>query len=382
METKKFIKGIFTDSKIANFVENDNLMDFAILNVNIDKKTGIANFDSLTNFWKLESHKLDNGGQFAFELFGMFRNPKNAIASLLKHLETKKPITEQTFKDQAKLTPKKFTEEQQKMRLFSTFWASLDAEQQKILGDLATEHFKSIGLDETGFQFFFLNGSNGITLKKGDFVRLKDSLFGYAMIGKVLQASPNGYVSLVDTADIMTLSNEASKTMQILKEEDVPKETKKIIDEVWNKQIENGETDRISQLETGAKLWNKAQENKLKAEAKAEAEKKKLEASNKEKAELEKLSLNTSDEVKAFVNKINSKESKLIPDHKKELAEKVKVVKETLKTKVENAPTSEKPKTEKKPTSNRKRKTETETPKADTIDKIIAEDAKSESPIL
>lgn len=393
METKKFIAGLFTDKKIANFIENDNLMDFAILSIQPENEAGKINFQTLTNFWKLENHSLNRDEQFLFEIFGMFRNPKNAIASLLKHLETGKPITEKTFSDQAKLTPKNFTDEQKKIRLFSTFFASLTEADRGKLATIAREHFYANGIDQTGFEFFFINGTNGTELKPGQFVRLKDTIGGFPILTVVYQASPEGYVSLLDTGGLLTLSYEASKLMQIVDEKDVPKEAKADLMKVYNTQKETDETDKITKLEIGAKLYQKSLEEKAKAEKKEADEAKKLADSTKEKATFEKMSLSSMDEVKDFVKKLNT--AKLIPAHKKELSDKVAKVKETLsKKQSETTPAG------KTTTSTRKRKSETaqetsttkeKTPKAKiannkakakTLDAIIEEDAKSADPIL
>lgn len=157
--------------------------------------------------------------------------------------------------------------------------------------------------------------------------------------------------------------------------EEVPKEVQKTLTAKTDEMTEKGEIDRITNLEKGAKIWEKLQIQNQKAEEKKAEEEKKLEASTAEKATFETLSLTSMDEVKEFVKKLNT--SKLIPAHKKELSDKVEKARETLKTKVEeviaeNAPETEK--TEKpKTTSNRIRKTKPKTETAEITNSEIAE---------
>lgn len=375
METKKFIATLGQNAEISKFLQSDNLMEYAVINVNL-KEDGSAEFQTVENFYKVEKHDLDQGGQFVLELFAMFRNSKNAIASLLKHIETGKPITEATFKDQAKLTPKEFSDTQKKMRSFSEFWASLTPEQQTEVKILAINHFTSIGLDETGFQFFFLNGSNGQTLEAGQYVRLKDTIFGYSFITRVLQASPGGYVSLIDGNDLLTLSRESARTMQVIQPEKVPAEHKAELDKSYEKAKLAGEESRIDQLQKGAEMAQKAADAQKLADekqAKAELAKKKSEA---EKSKLESLTLNSMDEVKKFVETLNKKSANLIPAHKQELAEKVKAAKIAIKAKPAEATEATEPAPAGKEATSKKRRA----PKAKATTEPATEPATEEKP--
>lgn len=382
METKKFIAGKFGNTQIANFIENGNLMDFAIFN--IESKKGITKLQTLNNFYKLENLELKNENEeFLFELFGMFRTAKNAVATLLKQLETKKPLTIEIFDNQTKNTPKNYTDEIKKLKSFTDFYSFLTDEQKTTLGEIAKNFFTLIGLEQTGFKFFYINGKNSnLTLESGQYVKLKDAMFGFPIYTIVFQASPNGFVTLMDADGLITLSNESAKGMQVV--EDVPSEIKAILADRYATQKENSEISRTAKLEQGAKVYARELEAEDKAEKKKAEEAKKLATSTTAKIEIEKMSLTSLDEVKNYIAKINT--AKLIPDHKKELTEKVEKAKSKLEQKIKNAPKAETT-TPARPRRNAN-KTQTTAPapqapaEQTTIDNIIAEDAKSENPIL
>lgn len=324
--TKKFIQAISNDVNVQNFIQNDNLMEFAVINVEPNDET--VKFDTLTSYFKLESFELDRNQQFAFELFTSgFRNSKNAVASLLKHIETGKPLTAKTFEQQAKLAPKVFTDKMKSVRTFTQFMNLLNPEQQATLCELSRGHFEALGIEETGFEFFHLNGENGITLTRGEFVKIKDNMTGYSVVAKVLQASPKGYVSLVDTVGMMTLSKETAKSLVVVPQDKVPAESLKLINEVYNQEVENGETSRIVAFEKAEKLFDREVEVKKKEDAKKEKEEK----STTMFTRFSQIKLETAEKIEKFVKSINTNKSNLLPSHKVSLAEKIKQAKDKLK---------------------------------------------------
>lgn len=352
METKKYLQAITGDNKaLFNFLSKENLMDLAIFDIKIDEN-GNTEFSTISDFYRLDSHNLNRGGQFAYELFNTFRNPKNAIASILLHLENKKPITATTLENQAKNTPKNYTIEHKKLKSFADFWGYLSEKEQNSYSDLATAYFSAQGIEQTSFEFFFINGA-GKTLKAGDYIKLHDPVYGHKFISRVAQASPNGFVTLVDDGGLLTLSAESAQKLEMLDEKDLSKEAKEFFTLAYNEFKEAGEIERTKELEKGAKAYFAKLEADKIAEEKAENAKKKLETSTAKLAELKAIPLKTEADVTALVKKINTNKPNLTKEHQAELTKKIEVVKEKLaKKQAETPKTAKNPET--KPTRPRR----------------------------
>ena len=347
METKKFFTGLTNDKNLATFLQKENLIDFAILNIERGEN-GIFKFTTITDFHKIEFHELDKAGQQSFELFQNFRNSKNAIACILKAIESNGDITPETFQMQSKITPTTaiYTEEAKKCKTFGEFWAILTPEQKATFGTIADKWATEAGYDMTNFEFFHINGENGIELKAGQFLKLTDSVYGQKLYAIVTQVSPNGFISVMDGQEIFTLGAETAKKLEILDPKKVPAETKEFFDLAKTNLDEELQIRKTAKIEIAMKAKAKADEAQKIAEAKAEKLKKateekeaKAKASADEMEALLKESMTTKEEVSKVVEKINAKAETLLPEHKKALSQKVaevrasfKKVSETIKT--------------------------------------------------
>lgn len=392
MDTKKFITGKGFDKETTQFLLKDNLTDFSIFDV-VKGKKGAVKFKTVTDFHNVEEHNLDTHGQMAFELFYQFNNVKNAIACITKSIEDESPISNETFALQSKITPAVYTDEMKKMKTFKQYWDSLDAEQKLNVASLAKKWMDDAGIDRTNFEFFFINGENGLTLAVGQTLKIYDPLYGNKIFTRVHQASPNGLVTLLDDGSTFSLSKESAKTIEIVPVAEVPAEVEEFFSELEKTYIEDANTRKTDKLEKGLKLQNKADEINQKMEEKKEKEAKALELSNKELAEIKAMEIKTKEQVDEVVNQINAKAKILLPVHKKELSAMVKTAKESFKPKAETIPAEATPATEEEaPAMAEASPAEaTESPKATsrpqrkkplTIDDILQEDAQSENPIL
>ena len=202
-------------------------------------------------------------------------------------------------------------------------------------------------MEETSFEFFYINGSiEGKTLKAGDYIKLPDPVYGHKFLSRVAQASPAGYVTLIDDGGILTLSKESAQKLEIVDEKKVPDTHRAFFDEVLKKFVTDGEEDRTDLLEKGAKMYFADKEKTKLAEEKAEKDAKKLEKSTATKAELDLIKIKTDADVKAFVKKLNTNAPNLTPEHKKALTEKVEKVKAKLAQKTTETPKAGAPKQE------------------------------------
>lgn len=384
MNTKKFITDLGFSKEMTTFLLNDNIVDFTILNIE-KKKGGIFHFQTITDFHKIENHELDKNGLKALELFQNFRTSKNAIACILKAIETKGAINAETFKNQSKITPATYTDKEKALKTFGQLWATLTNDQKAIYGDIASEWMVAEGLELTNLEFFHINGDHGKTFEKGQYLRMADSVYGQRLFAVVIQASPKGFISATDGEEIFTLSAESAKRCEIIASEQLTPEAREFFTATMKELAEESAERKTAKLEAGAKAHERnakiAEAEQAKAE-KIELANKAKEAKSKASAEelnaLKSLSMTTKEEVDAVVKKINLSTA-LLPEHKKDLAETIKNVKATFKKQAE---TIKEPATETAPAGETPKATNRPKRNPQTIEEIIKEDAQSENPIL
>lgn len=347
MNTKKFITGLGLSTEITNFLLKGNLTDFSIFNIE-KKDAGIVSFMTVTDFHKVEALELTPIEQGIWELFMQFNNAKNATACLLKALEDKKPITDETFNLQTKITPKEYKPEHKAVKSYSEFIALMTPEQKTALEQIARDYAIFAGFETTNFDFQFVNGENGLELEAGQHVRFFDPIYGQKVYSKVFQASPKGLVTLLEEGGTFTLSAETAKSIEILADEATPAGVKEYFNELVTDEMTKIEERKTMKLERAEKIAD-AQALKAKADAeKAEKAALKLKAdkiaeakSQKAMEKLQKLPMDTKENCDKLVDKIN-KAIDLIPAHKKALSAEIKTalttIKENAKKKPETAP--------------------------------------------
>lgn len=398
METKKFISGLGQTKEITAFL-NANLVDYAIINLTRNADNTIT-FTSILDFHIVETHTLDTAGQRAFELFGQFRNSKNAIACLLKAIETKKPITDDTFKNQSKITPAKYETAEKALKTFGTFYAYLTDAQKAELSKISENWMKEAGFKDLMTDFYFINGENGLNLKEKQIIKIYDPVYGQHIYSMVFIASPNGIVTCIDDEAVFSLSAESAKTIELVDSKKAPAEVSEFFLEKFNQYTEECEERKTDKLEKAIKLDDqrkKALKIANERAEKAEVSKKALEAKNvisaKELKAFEKMKMTTKEEIEAVTKMIESKDEVLTRAHKRDLMEKVKKSKMALKTTPKASVTAEVSTPAQTPApasvpsvsnARQRRGNAPDKPKAQpaTIEEIIAEDAKSENPIL
>jgi len=370
--TKTFFAGLGQTKELTNFIQNDNLIDFSILNIE-KHKGGIVTFMTITDFHKIENHRLDKAGQKSFELFQTFKNSKNAIACILKAIETEIPSTidAETFKAQSKLTPATYTNKEKSLKTFGDFWNFLTPEQKISFGIVADTWMVTEGFETTNFDFFYTNdGKGGAILTKGQFIRITDSVYGKRIFAMVTQASPNGFVSVMDGEEIFTLSKETASKMRLLTPEELPAEALEFFNATFKELEEDLSMSKTKKIEAGIIAKDKKDvSDKIQLEKdtklKEIQEKAKIDgiASAKEFKILDALKLETTEEIAKIVNMINADGSNLITADKKALSEKIKTAKLAIKTKAEALKATDKEKADK---LKEDKKTATATPPAGT----------------
>lgn len=358
METTKFIKGLGLSVETTNFLLKDNRSDSALINI-IKNDDGSVTFDEVNNFYQVKSHTLNEDGQKVYELFAEYRRPKNAIACILKAIESELTIR-QSLEKESNHTPADYSDEVKALKDFYDFWAFLTDAQKIEAGKLATEWMLENNIVTTTFDYFFINGTGGLTLENGQIVKFYDPVYGINIHSKIFQASPNGLVSLIDhNKDVYALSAEISQKLEVISEETAPTEDVTALTEIYKNLLEEAEIRKIDKLEKAVVLYDKAK--KLAEIAKAKAEKQKIadkatqlkrvtsalavRKSTRELEALNSIEMTTAEEVEAVVKLVNDKADLLIPAHKREISAKVKEINLALKAKakadkeaIKNAP--------------------------------------------
>jgi len=347
-EVKKFIANLDGLTEEQRKFLTANKMTFAVTNVSVDKKAGTVSFDSVTDFHIVERVTLNKDEQKVWDLFNDFNSPKNAMAVILNCIESNTGVNAESYKNQGKITPSR---EMPKVKTFSQFWATLNEEEQKKAIGVADGWLKSNHIAETSFEFFFINGTNGVNLQSGDYVLGYDATYGQQLATRVLQASPNGFVTCLDNGGYFTLSGNSKP--QVVSKESLPAEIVEVLDKTFDKINEETQEHKDYRLEKAVKSTEKEAEAQAKAEAKAQKEAKKLEEQAKKdaenvklQAELEAMALNTPEAIKEAVEKLN--QSKLAKETKETFRTKIKEAREQMKAQAVESKKAEKVETEPK----------------------------------
>ena len=352
-EVKNFIKGIEGLTPAQKDFLNNNRMTFAVTNIK-QNADGSVEFESVTDFHLVEQVKLTKSEQKVWDLFNDFNSPKNASNVIMNAIENKKSIGAEDYKQQGKITAsEKYNFKN--VQTFSQFWALLDDEDKKSAVITAQKWLKDNHIDETSFEFFFVNGTNGVTLKDGDYVMAYDATYGQQLATRVFQASENGLVTCLDDGGYFTLSAGSRPTPT--SKEALPKEVVEVLDKTFDKLTEETAEHKEYRFEQAIKRAKKIAEETAKAEAKAEklakkeAETKaKAEAKDKAYNELIALKLDSPEAIKTAVEKLNS--AGLDKERIAEVRNMVKKAKDDLKAKAEAQKTKAEAPKETKATAN------------------------------
>lgn len=364
-EVKNFIKGIEGLTPAQRDFLNKNSMTFAVTNIK-QNADGSVEFESVTDFHLVEQVKLTKSEQKVWDLFNDFNSPKNASNVIMNAIENKKSIGAEDYKQQGKITAsEKYNFKN--VQTFSQFWAMLDDEDKKSAVITAQKWLKDNHIDETSFEFFFVNGTNGVTLKDGDYVMAYDATYGQQLATRVFQASENGLVTCLDNGGYFSLSANCRPTPT--SKEALPKEIVEVLDKTFDKLTEETAEHKEYRFEQAMKRAKRIAEETAKAEAKAEklakkeAETKaKAEAIDKAYNELIALKLDSPEAIKTAVEKLNS--AGLDKEKIAEVRAKMKKAKDDLKAKAEAQKTNaEAPKETKAMANNLKATSEPKTDK-------------------
>lgn len=317
---------------IAQFLKA-NLLYSCTLNVVTDSKKKMVEFDAITKYINLEHVQLSYADVPLWDLFGDFNSTKNAIACLLYCIEEKSGITPEVMKQQSKLTPKK---EMPKAAGYSEFIATLTPEEKTYLLKIAGEWLNAYCAGDTSLDAFFINGTNGLTLKEGDLIMGYDAVYSQAVATRVFQANPNGFVQCVDNGGTFTLSKAINP--RVVKAEEIGVELAEELAAIDAQQRMLLGEDRdkvVSQVEKRKEAAEKlAQAEKTRAE-KVAKDKEAAEKANKAKeAEFNKLNeliLDTPEKIEAAVSKLNA--AKLPKEAHTAIHNKLKAAKSALTTK-------------------------------------------------
>ena len=230
-DVKAFVLGLGLTPEQVSFIET-NKMSMAILNVVFGKNKSVT-FDMVTNFHIVENVELSRDEQAVFDLFYDFNSVKNGVAVILHSIENGNAITDATYNQQSKLTP---SVELPKVDTFLQFWALLTQEQKTQAVKLATDWLIENHINETSFDFFIINGQNGLTMAEGDYIIGYDETQSMKTYTKVLQASPDGFVTGVNNSTYFTLNR--SFRPRVVARELVPMEIADILDATFDKLTE------------------------------------------------------------------------------------------------------------------------------------------------
>ena len=200
-DLKKFIVALGLSNEMTAFLL-ENKLSFTVANIVIEKNKTVT-FDAITDFWKVEKTTLTQDEQPIWDLFHDFNSNKNGVNVLMSAIETGNPVDDSSFENQSKLTPK---DGALKTMTFVQFWATLDQEQKTKAVAIGQQWLLENHIFMTSFEFFAINNQHR-TYKDGDYLLGYDETYGIRLATKVLQASPNGFVTCVDGEGVFTLGH-------------------------------------------------------------------------------------------------------------------------------------------------------------------------------
>jgi len=198
---KKFVTSLGLSTEMTAFLLT-NKLSFTVCNVIIEKN-GTVSFDAVTDFYKVEKTTLTKDEQPVWDLYHDFNNTKNGANVLMSAIETGNPITDDSYDNQAKLTPSAGA---LKTMTFVQFWATLAQEQKTKAVEIGKNWLQANHIFKTSFEFFAINGKD-VNFNEGEYLLGYDETYGTRLATRVLQSSPGGFVTCVDGEGLFTLGH-------------------------------------------------------------------------------------------------------------------------------------------------------------------------------
>lgn len=200
-EIKKFVTGLGLTPEMTAFLLA-NKLSFTITNI-VKEKNGTVSFDAVTNYWKVEKTTLTKDEQPVWDLYHDFNSNKNGANVLMNAIETKTRITDDSYDNQSKITPSNGA---LKSMTFVEFWATLTQEQKTEGVAIGKQWLQENHIFKTSFEFFAFNNQD-VTFEEGDYLLGYDETYGTRLATRVLQASPNGFITCVDGEGLFSMGH-------------------------------------------------------------------------------------------------------------------------------------------------------------------------------
>ena len=293
-EAKKFLtdKAGYSKEQIISIIAAS--IHLHIFNITRTAK-GIS-FTLIDNFFRLENVELENEDLKLWDVILGFDSIANGLNAIQYLLEEKKPMSWGIFDKQKSITPKSG-----EVRLMSVvdYLNSLDAKQKAYLRGMAGEWAKIAMKQGTSFDAFFVNGTDGLTLKNGDVVQCYDNQVNETYFGIVLGTMPNGFVSIY-SGDIFSLSSHSSPVLGT----EVPKEIKDELIKNYKKLADDFAEDKQIAFEKFEKAF--LREEKARATATRKAEREAKAATKKALEELTTMEIKTPADIQKVTKEVNS----------------------------------------------------------------------------
>lgn len=200
-EIKKFVTGLGLSTEMTAFLLA-NKLSFTITNI-VKEKNGTVSFDAVSDYWKVEKTTLTKDEQPVWDLYHDFNSNKNAANVLMNAIETKTRITDESYDSQSKITPSTGA---LKSMTFVEFWGSLTQEQKTEGVVIGKQWLQENHIFKTSFEFFAINDQD-VTFEEGDYLLGYDETYGTRLATRVLQASPNGFITCVDGEGLFSMGH-------------------------------------------------------------------------------------------------------------------------------------------------------------------------------
>lgn len=304
-----------------------NLLSHIIYDVSYDKD-GNLTFNELIDYVTINKYdKLSIGLQYGYEIFGLFRTPKNAVNTLLHHIEKGKYLTDESLINQAKFTPTNVDASRIKnVRSYKQFLDLMEefdydkAELERIADSWAIAQGYT-GYAGTMFADYYINPIEG-GYTKGDTVKLFDSLMAREIHAKVLQASPNGFLTIFTDGMELLLTTGTANTMRkvdSISTLEMSEEEQAKLESDFTTFVEELQVQRDKDVEAGLKRFERSEREMAKAIKKKATEQARVEKSTKSKEianDLVKLRPQTLEQIAEVRNLINQHSDTLLKQHK------------------------------------------------------------------
>lgn len=254
---KTFVSTLALTPEMTSFLI-ENKTDFAVCNVQVDEANGLVTFDTVTNFAKVETLTLNRDEQAVWDMYYDFDSNKNSANVVMHAIENKSELTDDSYDNQGKITP---IAGAMKGHTFGEFWAILTDEQKTIAISIAKAWLAYNHIDLTSFDFFLINEGN--KFKDGDYVMGYDITHGVRLATRVMQASPQGFVTCVDSEGLFTLGKEYRA--EIVAKETLSPRIQKELDSQYEIYNTNAETVRTMHFEKAIDIAERASKQSAKA---------------------------------------------------------------------------------------------------------------------